>query len=70
MADSTYAITHLVGTSTESIDAAVRNGIHKAGESLHNLDWFEVTSIRGWLGHTSEVQHFQVELRLGFRYED
>jgi flavin-binding protein dodecin len=67
--DQTYAITDLVGTSKESIEGAVRNGIRKASETLRNLDWFEVTEIRGSLAHTGEVQQFQVTLRLGFRYE-
>lgn len=70
MADQTFAITHLVGTSSESIDAAVQNGIRKAGESLRNLDWFEVTEIRGYLGHSTEVQQYQVTMKLGFRYDD
>jgi flavin-binding protein dodecin len=70
MSDSTYAITHLVGTSSDGIDAAIRNGLHKAGETLRNLDWFEVTDIRGYLGHTSDVQHFQVTMKLGFRLEE
>jgi dodecin len=70
MTENIYAITHLVGTSTEGVDDAIRNGIRRAGRSLRNLDWFEVTEIRGHLGHTSEVQHFQVTMKVGFRYED
>ena len=70
MADATYAITHVVGTSTENLDRAIRNGIKKAGESLRNLDWFEVTEIRGFLGHTSEVQHYQVTMKIGFKYDE
>ncbi len=69
MDDHTFAITHLVGTSPDSIDAAVRNGIRRAGESLRNLDWFEVTEIRGRLDHSSEVQEFQVTMKVGFRYD-
>jgi len=70
MSDETYAITHLVGTSTESIDDAVRNGVRKAGQTLRNLDWFEVAEIRGSLGHSNEVKQYQVTLKLGFRYDD
>jgi dodecin len=66
---STYAITHLVGTSATSIDDAIRSGVAKAGESLRNLDWFEVSEIRGSLGHSNEVREFQVTLKLGFRYD-
>jgi flavin-binding protein dodecin len=70
MTDHTYAITHLVGTSPEGIDAAIRNGLHKAGETLRNMDWFEVTEIRGFLGHTPEIQHYQVTIKLGLRLEE
>ena len=70
MPDATYAVSEIVGTSTESLDQAIRNGVRKAGETLRNLDWFEVTQIRGFLGHTSDVQHFQVTLKIGFRYDD
>jgi flavin-binding protein dodecin len=70
MSDETYAITHLVGTSSDSIDEAVRNGIRKAAQTLRNLDWFEVTEIRGFLGHGADVKQYQVTLKLGFRYDD
>ena len=70
MTDNTYAITHIVGTSPDGIDAAIRNGLARAGESLRNLDWFEVSEIRGHLDGGSEVKHFQVTMQVGFRYED
>jgi flavin-binding protein dodecin len=69
MSDHTFAITHLVGTSPDGIDDAVRNGIRRAGETLRNLDWFEVTEIRGRLDHSSEVQECQVTMKVGFRYD-
>ena len=67
MADETFAITHLVGTSTSGVDDAIRNGIHKAAQTLRNLDWFEVTEIRGFLGHSADVQQFQVTMKVGLR---
>jgi dodecin len=70
MADETFAITHLVGTSTSGVDDAIRNGIQKAAQTLRNLDWFEVTEIRGFLGHSADVQQFQVTMKVGFRYDD
>lgn len=70
MSNQTYAITHVVGTSPDGIDQAIRNGIERAGQSLRNLDWFEVTEIRGYLGGTTDVQHFQVTMQIGFRYDD
>jgi flavin-binding protein dodecin len=69
MSDQTYAITHVVGTSSEGLDQAIRNGIAAARKSVRNLDWFEVDEIRGHLSD-GDVEHFQVTLKLGFRYED
>lgn len=67
--NSTFAITHLVGTSDKGIDDAIRNGIKRASETLRNLDWFEVSEIRGSIGDASDVRQFQVTLKLGFRYD-
>ncbi|WP_445398268.1 dodecin [Streptomyces sp. LE64] len=69
MSDHTYRVTEIVGTSTEGLDQAVRNGIARASRTLRNLDWFEVTQVRGQI-EDGEVQHFQVGLKVGFRIED
>jgi dodecin len=69
MADRTYRVTEIVGTSPESIETAVRNGLHRAGQTLRHLDWFEVTQIRGQIVD-DEIAHFQVGLKVGFRLED
>ena len=69
MSDQTYAITHVVGTSPDGLDQAIRNGIASAKKSLRNLDWFEVDEIRGHLAD-GDIKHYQVTLKLGFRYED
>ena len=39
------------------------------GRTTRNLDWFEVTQIRGHLD-SGEVAHVQVSLKIGFRLED
>jgi dodecin len=69
MSEHTYAVTELVGTSTSSIDDAIKGAVSKASKTLRNLDWFEVTNIRGHL-EGGEVAHFQVTLKIGFRYDD
>jgi dodecin len=69
MTDRTYRVTELVGTSTESLDAAIRNGIGRASRKLRNLDWFEVVQIRGQIVDGT-VEHFQVGLKVGFRLDD
>jgi dodecin len=68
MADHTYRVTEIVGTSPNGIEMAIRNGLHRAGQTLRHLDWFEVTEIRGQL-QDGEVMHFQVGMKVGFRLE-
>ncbi|XVQ07787.1 dodecin [Spirillospora sp. CA-255316] len=69
MTDRTYRVTEIVGTSPDSVDDAVRNGIRRAGQTLRHLDWFEVTEVRGQIVD-GEVAHYQVGLKVGFRLED
>ena len=47
---------------------AVRNGIARASQALRNLDWFEVTEIRGHIVN-GKVGHFQVTMKIGFKLE-
>lgn len=69
MTAHTYKLTEIVGTSADTIDDAIRNGIAKAAASLRNLDWFEVTGVRGHIVD-GVVGHFQVTMKIGFRLED
>jgi flavin-binding protein dodecin len=69
MTNRTYRVTEVVGTSPESVEAAIRNGIDRAAHTLRHLDWFEVTQVRGQISDGA-VEHFQVTMKLGFRLED
>ncbi|MCX4686397.1 dodecin [Kitasatospora purpeofusca] len=69
MSEHVYRVTEIVGSSPESIDAAIRNGVERASRTLRNLDWFEVTQVRGHLADGG-IQHFQVGLKIGFRLDD
>ena len=69
MADHTYRVTDIVGTSPDGIETAIRNALRRAGQTLRHMDWFEVTEIRGQL-QGSEVAHYQVSMKVGFRLED
>ena len=69
MSNHTYRVTEIVGSSPESVHQAIRNGVSRAGQTLRNLEWFEVTEIRGQI-ENGEVAHFQVGLKVGFRLED
>lgn len=69
MTNRTYRVTEIVGTSPDGVDAAVRNGLQRAAQTLRHLDWFEITQIRGQM-EEGEVAHFQVGMKVGFRLED
>ncbi|HSF26572.1 MAG TPA: dodecin [Actinomycetes bacterium] len=69
MANRTYRVTEIVGTSPEGIDAAVRNGLARAAQTLRHIDWFQVGEIRGHVVD-GQVDHFQVGMKVGFRLED
>ena len=64
----TYAISEIVGSSDTSIEDAINSGLATASQSLKNLEWFEVGQIRGHIVD-GRVGHYQVGLRLGFRYD-
>ncbi|CAB4244044.1 Dodecin [Methylacidimicrobium sp. AP8] len=68
MSDPIYKIIEVVGTSDVNVHEAVRNAIHRAAKTVHNLQWFEVKEIRGAI-HNGEPR-FQVAVRIGFRLDE
>jgi flavin-binding protein dodecin len=58
-----------VGSSTIGVDDAIKGAVTKAATTLHNLDWFEVTQIRGHI-EGGAVGHVQVTMKLGFKLDD
>ena len=69
MNDHIYRVTEIVGSSSEGVEGAIRNGASRAARTLRHLDWFEVTEIRGSFNGES-IAHFQVTMKVGFRLDD
>jgi len=70
MADNrVYKLVELVGTSGESFAKAVAQGVERASKSLRNLDWFEVTEMRGRI-EKGRVAQYQVKIKVGFWLEE
>ena len=69
MAGHIYRIAEIVGTSNNGVDDAIRNAVERADQTLRNLDWFEMSEIRGHLvdGHVAD---WQVTVKIGFRLEE
>ncbi len=68
MSTHTYKMVEIVGSSTDSIDDAIRGAIAQASATLRHLEWFEVVETRGHIVD-GKVAHFQVHLKIGFRVE-
>jgi dodecin len=69
MSDHTYRVTEIVGSSPDSLQEAIRSGVSRAGQTLRNLEWFEVSEIRGRITDGA-VEQFQVSLKVGFRLDE
>jgi flavin-binding protein dodecin len=65
MSNHVYKKIEVTGSSPEGTDAAVRNAISKASESVRNMRWFEVIDTRGHLENGS-ISHWQVTVKIGF----
>lgn len=68
MSDTIYRITEVVGTSPESVQQAIRNGIARVSRTVRNVEWFEATEIRGQV-ENGDITAFQVTLKVGFKLE-
>ena len=69
MSDHVYKVIELTGSSPKSIQGAIEVAIAKAGQSLHNMRWFEVVETRGHI-ENNKVAHWQVTLKVGFTLDD
>ena len=68
MSDHVYKSVELVGSSETSIEDAIQTAIKRAGQTLRNLQWFEVVQTRGHI-ENGEDRHYQVVLKAGFTLE-
>ena len=69
MSSNVYRKTEVVGSSADSIEEAIRNGVGRAASTLRNIEWFEVDEIRGHVVDGA-VEYFQVGMKIGFRLDD
>ncbi len=69
MSDHVFKLTELVGTSHEGTDAAIRSALARAGKTIRNIRWYEVTGQRGYVEADGTLQ-FQVTLKVGFGIDD
>jgi flavin-binding protein dodecin len=68
MSEHVYSVTEIVGSSEKSIEDAIQHAVRTASATLRNLEWFQVSEIRGHINGNA-VGHYQVVMKLGFRYD-
>ena len=68
MADGVYRVTEVIGTSTESWEAAARNAVETAGKTVRDLRIAEV--VRQDISiENGKVSNYRVRLGISFKYE-
>jgi flavin-binding protein dodecin len=60
-----YKVLELVGSSNTSIEDAIQTALHRAGETLRNIRWFQVIETRGAVAE-GKVTYYQVTVKVGF----
>jgi dodecin len=68
VSDHVYRLSEIVGSSSTSVDDAIRSAIGKASETVRNIEWFQAEEIRGQVVD-GQVAYFQVRLKVGFRVD-
>jgi flavin-binding protein dodecin len=69
MADHTYRIIEIAGSSEISHADAIENAIARVSKTTRNLRWFEATQWRGEI-EDGEIRNYQVVMKVGFTVED
>ena len=69
MAESVYKVIELVGTSTESWEAAASAAVEKAGSSLRDLRVAEVSELDLQI-ENGAVKAYRAKVKVSFKYED
>ena len=68
MSDSVYRVTEVIGVSTESWEAAARNAVQTAGQTIRDLRVAEATRFDVTI-ENGQVANFRVRLDISFKYD-
>lgn len=68
MSNSVYRVTEVIGTSTESWEAAAANAVQTAAQSIRDLRVAEATRFDVTI-KDGQVAEYRVRLDLSFKYE-
>lgn len=63
-----YKKIEVIGTSKKSFADAASRAVEKAAKTLHGLNWFEVTEMRGRISD-GKIDQYQVAVKLGVKLD-
>ena len=68
MAESVYAVTELIGTSTESWEKAAKAAVERAAKTLRDLRVAEIVEQDVQLNN-GKVEAYRVKMKVSFKHE-
>ena len=68
MADSVYRVTEVIGTSSESWEAAARHAVETAAKTVRDLRVAEVIRTDVTI-ENGAIQNYRVRLGISFKYD-
>ena len=63
-----YKYIHIIGTSPNNIDDAVKEDINEASKTINNIEWAELGRVTFRILE-NQVTEFQAEVKIGFKIE-
>ncbi len=68
MPNHVYKSIELTGSSTTTIEDAVRTAIEKAAKTIRNMRWFEIVETRGYM-EEGKIAYWQATVKISFTVE-
>lgn len=63
-----YKYIHIVGTSPNSIDDAVKDAVTEATKTINNIEWAELGRVTFRI-IDNQLKEFQAEVKIGFKID-
>ncbi len=63
-----YKYIHIIGTSPNNIDDAVKEAVKEASKTINNIEWAELGRVTFRI-LDNQVNEFQAEVKIGFKIE-
>ena len=63
-----YKYIHIIGTSPNSIDDAVKDAINESTKTINNIEWAELGRVTFKI-IDNQLKEFQAEVKIGFKID-